>query len=273
MSVRLASRLQPLVRAPVGQAFINGTWRSFESGDAPYDIVNPTTEEVLCAVPSAPASIVNEAVAAARASFENGWNRSTGKQRAECLRRLATIVDDNAARLLELEVVNMGKSYMEAKGDLGSTSHCLRYYAGLAEEMDAPPAPPRSKLPDDNYDLEVREEAIGVAALIVPWNYPLLMATWKIAPALAAGCSIILKPSEYTPLSMLELADLSKDVFPPGVFNLVCGQGSITGSALINNAGIDKIAFTGSVPTGSSIMAAAAKCAFSCFIVILLSLF
>jgi betaine-aldehyde dehydrogenase len=156
-------------------------------------------------------------------------------------------------------VLDNGKPLPEAKWDFGDAAGCFEYYAGLAEELDAQPSEPVA-LSDDRFTSKVVREPTGVAGAIIPWNYPLLMAAWKVAPALAAGCTIVLKPSELTPLTALELGAIAQQVgLPPGVLNIVTGLGPQAGQPLCDHPGVDKLAFTGSVPTGAKIMAAAAR--------------
>jgi betaine-aldehyde dehydrogenase len=157
-----------------------------------------------------------------------------------------------------MEVIDNGKPLPEAEWDLGDAAGCFEFYAGLAEELDGEVEP--IALPDARFTAKVVREPVGVAAAIIPWNYPLLMASWKVAPALATGCTMVLKPSEHTSLTALELGRIVQDAgLPPGVLNIVTGLGAEVGQALVDHPGVDKIAFTGSVPTGARLMAAAAR--------------
>ncbi|MBS0565699.1 MAG: aldehyde dehydrogenase family protein, partial [Proteobacteria bacterium] len=163
------------------------------------------------------------------------------------------------AELARLEVIDNGKPLPEAMGDIADAAGCFDFYAGLAEEMDAQ-GPEALTLADARFAARVVKEPLGVAGAIIPWNYPLLMASWKVAPALAAGCTMVLKPSELTPLTALELGQIAHDAgLPPGVLNIVTGLGPDAGQPLADHTLVDKLAFTGSVPTGAKIMAAAAR--------------
>ncbi|OXC71763.1 Aldehyde dehydrogenase [Caballeronia sordidicola] len=183
----------------------------------------------------------------------------SGAERGAVLRRIAKGIRDRLPELAEIEVRDNGKPLPEALWDLGDAAGCFEFYAGLAEQLDENAEQPVT-LSDDRFSSVARKEPVGVAGAIIPWNFPMLMAAWKIAPALAAGCTMVLKPSELTPLSALELADIaSKADLPPGVLNVVTGLGKDAGAPLSEHTGIDKLAFTGSVPTGSRIMQAAAR--------------
>ena len=212
-------------------------------------VYEPSTEKVLAEVPDSDVADVDLAVRAARRAFEiDGWGESTAQQRGRLLFRVAEYLRNNAASLAELEARNSGKPLAEAEGDVSDAATCFEYYGGLATKILGAVNP----VPANAISLSLREP-IGVAGQIIPWNFPLLMAAWKLAPALAAGCTCVLKPSELTPLTILELARCFKDVgFPSGVINIVTGFGE-TGAALVRHPEVDKIAFTGSVPVGKSI--------------------
>ena len=181
-------------------------------------------------------------------------------QRAVYLRAIADgIRDAPSRRLARLEVLDNGKPFPEADWDVADAAGCFDFYAGLAEQLDNNPEEAIA-LADARFTSKAVKEPIGVAGAIIPWNYPLLMAAWKVAPALAAGCTIVLKPAEQTSLTALELGAIAEDVgLPPGVLNIVTGAGSVAGQAIIDHKGVDKLAFTGSGPIGSKIMAAAAR--------------
>src|SRR5262245_7257682 len=195
------------------------------------------------------------AVAAARAAFDEGpWKDTTAQDRGRVLFKLARIVRDRADELAELETRNTGKPIVEAEFDIADVATCFEYYGGLATKIHGDVIP----VPDNAMSLALREP-IGVAGQIVPWNYPLLIASWKLAPAICAGCTMVLKPAEQTPLTVLELASSFKDVgLPPGVVNVVTGEGG-TGAAIVEHPAVDKIAFTGSAEVGKKIMRAAAE--------------
>lgn len=236
--------------------YINGTWKN-ASDNATRTLTDPANGDLLATVPEATPADVDEAVAAARNAFDTTtWGSSDNAlNRASLMKALATRLRENAARFAELDTRNCGKPLAESEADVADAANCLDYFAGLATKVTGETVP----VPMNMQSMVVREP-IGVAAQIVPWNYPLLMATWKLAPALAAGCTVVLKPSELTPLSILELCSLMDEVgIPAGVVNVVTGVGEVAGVALSNHPDIDKIAFTGGTDTGMKIMAAAAK--------------
>ncbi|MDB4874566.1 MAG: Aldehyde Dehydrogenase [Gemmatimonadetes bacterium] len=218
------------------------------------DVINPATQEIIARVPHADATDVNAAVAAARRAFETApWRDTTAQERGRILFRLAQVVRDNAARLAELETINNGKPIVESEFDIADVATCFEYYGGMATKIHGDVVP----VPDNALSLALREP-IGVCGQIIPWNYPLLMAAWKIAPAICAGCTVILKPAEQTPLTVLELArHFEAAGLPPGVVNIITGLGD-TGAALTAHPDVDKIAFTGSAEVGKIIMRSAA---------------
>jgi betaine-aldehyde dehydrogenase len=217
-------------------------------------VIDPATQETLAAVPEGDADDVNAAVAAARRAFDDGpWRDVTAQERGRILFRIAQVVRDHATALAELETRNNGKPIAEAEADIADVATCFEYYGGLATKIHGDVIP----VPDDALSLALREP-IGVAGQIIPWNYPLLMAAWKLAPALCAGCTMVIKPAEQTPLTLLALMERLGDVgLPPGVVNVVTGAGE-TGAALVAHPDVDKIAFTGSAEVGKTIMRSAA---------------
>jgi betaine-aldehyde dehydrogenase len=237
------------VQAP----FVNGSFVPSASA-ATLPVVNPATGEEIARVPNGGARDVDAAVRAARLAFDEGeWKEATAQDRGRVLFALANAVRERAAELAELETLNSGKPIVEAEFDIEDVATCFEYYGGLATKIHGEVLP----VPDKAMSLALREP-IGVAALIVPWNYPLLMAAWKLAPALCAGCTVVLKPAEQTPLTALALASSFAGAgLPPGVVNIVTGDGD-TGAALVRHPGVDKIAFTGSVEVGKAIMRSAA---------------
>ncbi|MFK4448813.1 betaine-aldehyde dehydrogenase [Caballeronia udeis] len=241
------------------QLFINGHWVVPVKGGT-FTSIDPSNESVLASVAAATAEDIDLAVKAARHAFDDGpWPRMSGAERGVVLRRIATGIRDRLPELAEIEVRDNGKPLPEALWDLEDAAGCFEYYAGLAEQLDENVEKPVA-LPDDRFSSVARKEPVGVAGAIIPWNFPMLMAAWKVAPALAAGCTMVLKPSEFTPLTALELSDIAlKADLPPGVLNVVTGLGKDAGAPLSEHPGIDKLAFTGSVPTGSRIMQAAAR--------------
>ncbi|MFI8743869.1 aldehyde dehydrogenase family protein [Pseudomonas sp. NPDC077186] len=241
------------------QLYINGQWVAPVKGGI-FESIDPSSEERLAAVAAATAEDVDLAVRAARRAFDEGpWPSMSGAARAAVLRKIAQGIRDRQQELAELEVRDNGKPLPEALWDIGDTAGCFDFYADLAEDLDGHSEQPVA-LADERFSSVARKEPVGVAGAIIPWNFPMLMAAWKVAPALAAGCCMVLKPSELTPLTALELARIAhKAGLPAGVLNVVTGLGPDAGAPLAEHPGIDKLAFTGSVPTGSRIMQAAAK--------------
>jgi len=238
--------------------FIDGRWRPPIEGGS-LEVVNPATEEVLGRVPAGTAADVDRAVRAARAAFDGGWGTTTGAERAPYLRAIAAAITERRAELARLEVEDNGKPLPEALWDVDDAAGCFAMYAELAEELDGRQERPLA-LPDGRFSSAVRYAPVGVAGQIIPWNYPLLMAAWKVAPALAAGATMVLKPSELTPVTALELGAIAEAVaLPPGVLNVVTGTGPDAGSPLTLHPDVDKLAFTGSVATGRKVMGAAAQ--------------
>ncbi len=223
------------------QMYINGEWVDSKSNKT-FPVYDPATEEVIAQVPDANPDDVNRAVAAARAAFDDGpWATSTAQERGRVLFRLADKIRQNIAMLAELEARNCGKPIVEAEYDINDTATCYEYYGGLATKVLGFVNP----VPDNAVSLTLKEP-IGIAGQIIPWNYPLLMAAWKLAPALAAGCTCILKPAEQTPLTALEMASWLTDVgLPPGVVNIITGFGETCGAPLVQHPDVNKIAFTG----------------------------
>ncbi|MER2537349.1 MAG: aldehyde dehydrogenase family protein [Rhizobiaceae bacterium] len=241
------------------ELYIDGKWMKPVKGGM-SDVINPATEEVIQTIASATAEDVDIAVSAARRAFDkDGWPKLSGTQRAKYLRAIAEGIRGRQAEIARLEVLDNGKPFPEADWDIADAAGCFDFYAGLAEQLDDNPEEPIT-LADDRFTSKAVKEPIGVAGAIIPWNYPLLMAAWKVAPALAAGCTVVLKPAEVTSLTALELAAAADEAgLPPGVLNVLTGSGSVAGQAIIDHKGVDKLAFTGSGPVGSKIMASAAR--------------
>ncbi len=238
--------------------FIDGQWLPAASGER-FAVYNPATEAVLHHVAAGDARDIDKAVAAARRAFDEGpWPTLSGAERAGYLRAMADALEARQDELIRLEVLDNGKPLTEAQWDVADAIGCFRFYADMAETLNTDGTP--LELPDERFTCHTVREPIGVAGLVTPWNYPLLMAAWKVAPALAAGCTAVLKPSEITPLSALELAAAAETAgLPKGVLNVVTGLGPDCGAPLSAHPGVDKLAFTGSVPTGRRIMQAAAQ--------------
>ncbi|MCW2633384.1 MAG: Betaine-aldehyde dehydrogenase [Pseudonocardia sp.] len=221
-----------------------------------FQTQNPYTGQPWAVVPDAGPQDVDAAVAAARAALEGEWGELTGFARAALMHRLGDLISENAERLAMLEVNDSGKLYREMIGQLNALGGWYHYYAGLADKLEGRQIP----APNPNYLVYTRREPVGVVAAITPWNSPLLLMTWKVAPALAAGCTMVIKPSEHAPASTLGFAELAERAgFPPGVINVVTGLSRETGAALAAHPGVDKVAFTGSTATGRAVAKAAAE--------------
>src|SRR5580692_10615249 len=220
-----------------------------------YDSVDPFAGAAWASAADGDAEDVNLAVAAARRALAGPWGQLTGFGRARLMRRLAELIARDADRLAEFETRDTGKLLREMRGQLGSIPDWFYYFSGLADKLEG------STIPSDkpNFLVYTRHEPAGVVGAIVPWNSPLLLLCWKLAPALAAGCTMVAKPSDYTPVSTIELAvRLAEAGVPDGVFNVVTGFGPAVGKALAAHPGIDKIAFTGSTQVGAEVAKAAA---------------
>jgi betaine-aldehyde dehydrogenase len=217
-------------------------------------VLNPATGEELAQAPVASAEDVDRAVGAARRAFE-GWSQTTPAQRAEALLALADVIDENADDIARLEALNAGKPIEAVKGDeLPVMSDNLRFFAGAARCLEGRAAGEYM----EGYTSFTRREAVGVIGQITPWNYPLMMAIWKIGPALAAGNTIVLKPAETTPMTTVRLAELAADILPKGVLNVLTGPGRPTGQALLEHPDVDMVSLTGSVDTGKHVARTAA---------------
>lgn len=243
-------------RPPIRQTrmLIGGTWRDSLAGKT-FPTLHPATEEKIADVAEATALDVDLAVKAARSAFETGdWPKMDARDRGRILGRLADLIEKNIEELAALETLDNGKPIRDSRAaDLPLVVDCLRYYAGWADKICGETIPIRG-----NYFCYTRREPTGVCGQIIPWNFPALMVAWKWGPALAAGCTIVMKPAEQTPLSCLRLAELALEAgLPPGVINVVPGFGE-TGAALVKHPGVDKIAFTGSHETAQLIMRDAA---------------
>ena len=237
---------------------IDGEWRA-ASTQPTIDVINPSNGQVISASTAANIEDTNAAVIAARQSFDEGlWTGMTPAQRGKILWKVADLLEQHAEELAELEMLDAGKFYSGARdGEVPFAAECFRYYAGWCTKIEGT-TKQLSTVPDQDFLIYTQREPIGVAALIVPWNGPLVQAAWKVAPALAAGCSCILKPAEETPLSTVRLAEIIMEAgVPPGVFNLLLGDGKLIGHHLAAHAGVDKISFTGSTSVGKQIVDAA----------------
>lgn len=231
---------------------IGGEWVESASGKT-FPTYNPATGEVLAEVYEADQEDVNRAVEAARKAFEEGpWSRMTAGERSRLLWRLADLIEEHKEELAQLETLNNGKPIRESLyGDIPGTIEHFRYFAGWSTKITGETLPEARR----GFFAYTRREPVGVVGQIIPWNFPLLMAAWKLAPALACGNTVILKPAEQTPLTALRLGELIMEAgFPEGVVNILPGYGPTAGEALVRHPGVDKIAFTGSTNVGRKIM-------------------
>jgi len=219
-----------------------------------FEVINPATEKVICSVHEGTDKDIDIAVSAARKAFEGPWRRETPENRGRLLVKLADLFEQNADLLAAVESMDNGKAITMAKVDVSMSAGCLRYYGGWADKIEGKVV---DTTPDTfNY---IKKEPIGVCGQIIPWNFPLLMWSWKIGPAIACGNTVVMKTAEQTPLSALVAARLVKEAgFPPGVINVVSGFGKTAGAALSAHMDVDKVAFTGSTIVGRQIMKAAA---------------
>lgn len=235
--------------------FINNEWRPAASGKR-FPVENPATEEIIAQVALGDAADIDAAVAAARACFDAGpWRGLSGRARGKLLFKAADLLESRLDEVARLETAHNGKTLFESKIEIGMTVNTLRYYAGWADKITGDTLPV-----DGPFFAYTLREPVGVVGAIVPWNFPLNIASWKFAPALAAGCTMILKPASETPLTALAFAEIALEAgFPPGAFNVVPGGGSTAGAALVRHPDVDKISFTGSTEVGRQIMRMAAE--------------
>ncbi len=238
-----------MIRPQFTDLYVNGKWTPAKSGKR-FTTICPITAEPYADIAEAGPEDVDSAVKAAREALETGpWGTMAASERGRLIWKLADELEARAERLIQLETIDNGKPVFESKIDLFQAIGVLRYFAGWCDKIHGATLP--SNGPQFIY---TRREPVGVVAAIVPWNFPILMATWKVAPALACGNTVILKPATETPLTALEMADAAEKAgIPPGVLNVIPGRGSIAGSALVAHHGVDKIAFTGSTEVGKDI--------------------
>ncbi|HET8825397.1 MAG TPA: aldehyde dehydrogenase family protein, partial [Terriglobales bacterium] len=255
--VQLESSVTEFLRKP-RKMLIGGNWVEAVSGKT-FESYDPSTGEVLARVAEGATEDIDLAVKAARAAFEKGpWPKMPPAQRGKLLWKLADLVDQHTEELAQLETLDNGKPIMTSrKGDIPAVSDMFRHYAGWTDKISGNTLPLSVPEPD-KFFAYTRREPVGVVGQIIPWNYPLVMASWKLAPALAAGCTVVLKPAEQTPLTALRLGELIMEAgFPAGVVNIVPGFGETAGAALAAHPDVDKIAFTGSTEVGRLIAKAA----------------
>ena len=248
--------IEPSVKISANKLLINGKWVNSASGKT-FPTINPSTGEVITQVAEADAADVDKAVAAARAAFETGRGEENDRVAARAMmNRLADLIEKHADELAQLESLDNGKPYQVAKAaDLPLTMACYRYYAGWADKIQGKTIPVNG-----HYFCYTKHEPVGVVGQIIPWNFPLLMQAWKLGPALATGCTVVMKPAEQTPLTALRVGELIMEAgFPEGVVNILPGYGPTAGAAIARHMDVDKVAFTGSTEVGKLIMRAAAE--------------
>jgi aldehyde dehydrogenase (NAD+) len=237
------------------QLFINNEWRDAE-GRKTLDVVNPATEEIVAEVASADRADVDAAVRAARAALNGPWSRLSARDRGRLVWKIGDRLLERADEIARLETLHNGKPIFESRQiEVPAAAECFQYYAGWADKLHGETIPVRGE-----YLTYTLREPVGVIAAIVPWNFPLLLTAWKVAPALACGNTVIIKPASQTPLTAIALAEVAAEIgLPPGVLNVITGPGSTVGQMLVEHPGIDKIAFTGDTSTGRGIMRGAAE--------------
>src|ERR671937_184141 len=237
------------------QMFIGGEWVDSSSGET-QPITNPATGEVIADVPKATAEDINRAASAARQAFESTWRDSTPSERQRALLKVADLIEEHGEEFGRVESENVGKVFsLTMSEEIPVIADNVRFFAGGARTMDGKAAGEYMK----GYTSIIRREPIGVAGLIAPWNYPLFMAIWKIGPALAAGNCVVLKPSEWTPLTALRLAELAADIFPAGVLNVITGDGEPVGAGIVRHPDVRMVSLTGDVATGKEVAKAASE--------------
>ncbi|UYZ15615.1 betaine-aldehyde dehydrogenase [Brevibacillus sp. WF146] len=236
--------------------YINGQWVDARLGET-KNIINPFNQEVICTVPRGNRADANDAIVAARKAFDHGeWRNVNAIERGDLLYRVAQKIKEHKQELAELETLNTGKTLLESLADMDGIAGVFQYYAGLADKDGGM----MIESPNPNSVSRVVREPVGVCSLIAPWNYPLLQASWKLAPALAAGNTVVLKPAEITPLTSIKIFEIFDEIgFPPGVVNLVLGPGSTVGAELAESLLVDLVSFTGGGEAGRSIMIGAAN--------------
>lgn len=240
---------------PLWRNFIANEWIA---ADAERVVYNPAFARPIARVAESSREHVEQAVAAARQAFDKGpWREFTPRRRGQLLFRMAELIRAHAGEFAALETRNTGKPIVESELDIADAADCAEYYAGWATKIEGETLPV-----SDNAINFTLKEPVGVAALIIPWNYPFLLAIWKLAPALAAGCTVVVKPAEQTPLSILRFAELVREripELPPGVINVVTGAGEVVGRALVESVGVDKVSFTGGTETGRDVLRGVAE--------------
>jgi len=237
------------------EMFIGGKWTP-SSGSDVQEIINPATGKVIAHVPKGAQQDVDHAVAAARKAYDEVWFDSTPRDRSERLLKLAQAIEDHGDELARMESDNVGKPLAPTRSEeIPPIADCFRFFAGAARLLEGRASGEYMQ----GFTSILRRESLGVVASIAPWNYPLMMAAWKLGPALAAGNTVVLKPSEWTPLTALRLAELASDILPPGVLNVITGDGEPVGAGLVRHPGVAMVSLTGDVATGKEVARAAAS--------------
>src|SRR5438445_9302140 len=237
------------------QIFIGGEWVD-STGDDAQDVINPANGEVIATVPKGTEKDVDRAVAAARKAFDEVWFDSTPRERSEMLLKIAGVVEEHGEELARIESENVGKPLATTiSEEIPPIADCFRFFAGAARLLEGRATGEYMR----GMTSMIRREPVGVVGSIAPWNYPLMMAIWKIGPALAAGNCVVLKPSEWTPLSALRMAELAAEIFPAGVLNVITGDGEPVGAGLVRHPGVNMVSLTGDVATGKEVAKAASQ--------------
>jgi 1-pyrroline dehydrogenase len=237
------------------EMFIGGAWTPSSGGDA-QEVVNPATGKVIAHVPKGTAEDVDRAVVAARKAFDEGWSDSTPRMRSEAMLKLADAIEEHGDELARIESENVGKPLAATKSEeIPPIVDCIRFFAGAARTLEGRATGEYMQ----GFTSMLRREPIGVVGSIAPWNYPLMMAAWKIGPALAAGNTVVLKPSEWTPLTALKLAELAAEILPAGVLNVITGDGEPVGAGIVRHPGVSMVSLTGDVATGKEVAKAASQ--------------
>jgi 1-pyrroline dehydrogenase len=240
------------------EMFIGGEWVQ-SAGDESLPVVNPATGELIAEIPRGTEEDVDRAVAAARKAFDEVWFDTTPGERQAMLLKLTDAIDEHSEEIGRIESENVGKPFASVMRDeMPVMTDHLRFFAGAARVLEGRAAGEYFKADSTMYTSMLRREPVGIVGLIAPWNYPLWMAIWKFGPALAAGNTVVIKPSEWTPLSLLRVADLAADIFPPGVFNVITGDGVPAGAAIVKHPDVGMVSLTGEVTTGKEVARAAA---------------
>ena len=235
------------------EMFIGGTWTA-GTGSEHQEVINPATGKVIAHVPKGTAEDVNLAVAAARKAYDEVWSESTPRDRSERMLKLAEVIEANGDELARIESENVGKPIAPTRSEeIPPIADCFRFFAGAARLLEGRAVGEYMA----GFTSMVRRESLGVVGSIAPWNYPLMMAAWKLGPALAAGNTVVLKPSEWTPLTILRFAELIGDILPPGVLNVITGDGEPVGAGIVRHPGVSMVSLTGDVATGKEVAKAA----------------